>query len=45
MKKVNKMRRDGMIQSVWFLDGKLYVKIFLSGTFIRIYCEDDFNNL
>jgi myosin heavy subunit len=45
MKKANKMRRDGMIQSVWSLDGKLYVKTSPSGTPIRIYCEDDLNNL
>jgi myosin heavy subunit len=45
MKKANKMRRDGMIQSVWSLDGKLYVKTSPSGTPIRICCEDDLNNL
>ena len=32
MKKANKMRKDGMIQSVWSLDGKLYVKTSPSGT-------------
>ena len=41
-KEANKMRKDGMTQSVWSLDGELYVP---SGTPTRIYCEDDLNNL
>ena len=45
MKKANKMRKDGMIQSAWSLDGKLYVKTSPSGMPIRIYCEDDLKNL
>ena len=45
MKEANKMRKDGMIHSVWSLDGKLFVKTSPSGTPIRIYCEDDLNNL
>ena len=45
MKKANKMRKDGMIQSAWSLDGKLYVKTSPSGTPVRIYCEDDLKNL
>ena len=45
MKKANKMRKDGMIQSAWSLDGKLYVKTSPSGTSVRIYCEDDLKNL
>ena len=45
MKKANKMRKDGMIQSAWSLDGKLYAKTSPSGTPVRIYCDDDLKNL
>ena len=45
MKKANNMRKDGMIQSVWSLDGKIYVKTSPSGTPVRIHCEEDLNNL
>ena len=45
MQNANKMRRDGLIQSAWSLDGKLYVKTSPSGTPTRIYCEEDLNYL
>ena len=45
MKKANKMKKDEMIQSVWSMDGKLYVKTSPSGTPVRIFCEDDLNTL
>ena len=45
MKKANNMRKDGMIQSTWSLDGKIYVKTSPYGTPVRIRCEEDLNNL
>ena len=45
MKKANKMKKDEMIQSVWSMDGKLYVKTSPSGMPVRIFCEDDLNTL
>ena len=45
MKKANQMKRQGTIQSAWFLDGKLYVKTSPRGSPTRIYCEGDLNNL
>ena len=44
MKKANNMRKDGMIESTWSLDGKIYVKTFPYGTPVRIHCEEDLNN-
>ena len=37
MKKANQ-RREGMVQSPWSLDGKLYIKTSPSGTLTKIYC-------
>ena len=45
MKKANQMKREGTIQSVWSLDGKLFVKTSASGTPTRTYCEEDLKNL
>ena len=42
MKKANEKRRQGMLVSVWTLDGKVFVKTSPGGTPIRIF---DFNDL
>ena len=44
-KKANKMRKDELIQSIWTLDGKVYVKTSLDGAPVRIYCLEDLDNL
>ena len=45
VKNVNNMRKDGLIQSVWMLDGKVYVKTSPDGSPVRIYCLEDLDNL
>ena len=45
MKKANELKKDRMIQSVWTLDSKIFVKTSPEGSPIRIYCEDDLDNL
>ena len=45
MKKANQLKKDNLLQSAWTLDGKMYVKTSPEGAPIRIYCEDDLNNL
>lgn len=45
MKKANELKKDRVIQSVWTLDGKIFVKTSPEGSPIRIYCEDDLDNL
>jgi len=45
IKKANNMRKDGLIQSVWTLDGKVYVKTSPDGSPVRIYCLEDLDNL
>ena len=45
MKKANELKKDRMIQSVWTLDGKIFVKTSPEGSPISIYCEDDLDNL
>lgn len=42
---VNEMRRDGVLLSVWILDGKIYVKILLEGRLIKINDLEDLENL
>ena len=41
MEAANKRRRDGLLMSVWTLDGKVYVKTSPRGTPIRIFAEED----
>ena len=38
IKKANNMRKDGLIQSIWTLVGKVYVKTSPDGSPVRIYC-------
>ena len=45
VKKANEKRRQSMIASVWFSDGKVYVKTSPAGTPIRIYEFNDFEGL
>lgn len=42
--KVNKMKKDNMIINIWIMDGKIFVKILLSGVLVRIYCEEDLDD-
>ena len=41
----NKRRRDGTLFSVWTLDGKIFVKTSPDGSPIRIFSEEDLDNL
>ena len=41
----NKQRRDGLLLSVWTLDGKVYVKTSPQGSPKRIFAEEDLNNV
>jgi len=41
----NKRRRDGTFFSVWTLDGKIIVKTSPDGSPIRIFSEEDLDNL
>ena len=43
--KANKMKKDNMISSTWTMDGKILVKTSPSGTPVRIYCEEDLDDL
>ena len=39
------MREDGMLCSVWSMDGKIFVKTSPEGAAHRIHCQEDFDNL
>ena len=41
----SKRRREGTLLSVWTLDGKVYVKTSPDGSPIRIFSEEDLDNL
>ena len=43
--KANKMRKDELIQSVWTLDGKVFVKTSPDGSPVRIFCLEDLDDL
>ena len=45
VKKANQKRREGMLLSVWTLDGKIFVKTSPEGRPIRIYEENDLVSL
>ena len=38
-------KADGLLSSVWTLDGKVFVKTSPSGNPVRIYSEDDLDEL
>lgn len=41
----NRRRREGTLFSVWTMDGKIFVKTSPDGTQIRIFSEEDRDNL
>ena len=45
LRKANDKRRDGLVTSVWSLDGKIFVKTSPEGNPVRIYEEEDLENL
>ena len=45
MKEANQVRKDGMLSSVWSMDGKMYVKTSLNGASQRIHSQEDLDNL
>ena len=45
VRQANDMKADGLLSSVWTLDGKVYVKTSPSGNPVRIYSEDDLDEL
>ena len=45
VKKANGMRKNGLLISVWTIDGKIFVKTSPSGSSVRIHCLEDLDNL
>lgn len=45
LKHANQMRKDGLLTSVWSMDGKIFVKTSPEGSPIRIYEKTDLENL
>ena len=45
VRQANDMKADGLFSSVWTLDGKVFVKTQPSGNPVRIYSEDDLDEL
>ena len=45
VRQANDMKADGLLSSVWTLDGKVFVKTSPSGNPVRIYSEDDLDEL
>ena len=45
VKKANGMRKNGLLVSVWTIDGKIFVKTSPWGSSIRIHCLEDLDNL
>ena len=45
VRQANDLKADGLLSSVWTLDGKVYVKTAPSGNPVRIYSEDDLDDL
>ena len=45
VKRANYMRKEGLLLSVWTMDGKVFVKTSPSGAQVRIYCVEDLDNL
>ena len=44
-KKAIGMRKNGLLVSVWTIDGKIFVKTSPSGSSVRIHCSEDLDNL
>ena len=45
VKKANGMRKNGLLVSVWTIDGKIFVKTSPSRSSVRIHCLEDLDNL
>ena len=45
LSEANKRRRDGVLVSVWTLDGKIFAKASPDGSPIRIFSEEQLDNL
>ena len=45
VRQANDMKADGLLSSVWTPDGKVFVKTSPSGDPVRIYSEDDLDEL
>ena len=45
LEKANQKRKDGLVKSVWTLDGKIFLKASPDGAPIRIYSNEDLDNL
>jgi len=45
MKEANQMRKDGLLVSVWSMDGKIYVKTSPDGAPKRIHSKEDLDNV
>ena len=45
LRKANDKRKDGLIISVWSMDGKIFVKTSPDGAPVRIYEKEDLENL
>ena len=45
LEKANQKRKDGLVKSVWTLDGKIFLKASPEGAPIRIYSNEDLDNL
>lgn len=45
LKQANQKRKDGLLTSVWSMDGKIFVKTSPEGSPIRIYEKTDLENL
>ena len=43
--KANKMKKDNMITSTWTMDGKIFIKTSPNGAPVRIYCDEDLDDL
>ena len=44
VKKPNGMMKNGLLVSVWTIDGKIFVKTSPSGPSVRIHCLEDLDN-
>ena len=45
MKEANQMKKDGLLVSVWSMDGKIYVKTSPDGAPKRIRSQEDLDNI
>ena len=43
--RANSMKKNGLLLSAWTIDGKVFVKTSPEGTPVRIFCDDDLDEL